>query len=319
MRPAFRIVPFVLAFSAAVPAARPAAAVLWFEPEHETGRLRGVEGAVDDFFAADNQNDIDRLALCFEEEGVWLPPTGEVVTGRRAISAWYRGPAREVDPRALGGRRRSPRRQDVRRRLRGGPRIARSGVRRRGRRCRRPLRHDPVPGPPERLEGHAPSLAARSVRELTAIQRPERRSGGPESEFPRPGRPAGEGTDPGATGSTSRIRRGIRRASPPCSPLGTLASGLFPEPGVRAKEEIDMRRGSTQHSSCPAPARQRRCGPRPGPHERDAQRPRDERGTGPARRHGDDHVARLQGARVGLDVDERRLTSFAGLPPATTP
>ena len=90
VRPVFRIVPFVLAFSATIPAAGTAKAVLWFEPEHETGRLRGVEGAVDDFFAADNQNDIDRLELLFEEEGVWLPPTGEVVTGRRAIAAWYR-------------------------------------------------------------------------------------------------------------------------------------------------------------------------------------------------------------------------------------
>ena len=45
---------------------------------------------MDEFFSADNQNDIERLAACFEEDGVWLPPTGEVVTGRHAISAWYR-------------------------------------------------------------------------------------------------------------------------------------------------------------------------------------------------------------------------------------
>ncbi|MCM3875692.1 MAG: nuclear transport factor 2 family protein [Thermoanaerobaculia bacterium] len=90
MKPAFRILPFVLAFSAAVPFAGPADGVLWFEALHESGGARGVQGAVDEFFSADNQSDTDRLAACFEENGVWLPPTGEVVTGRRAISAWYR-------------------------------------------------------------------------------------------------------------------------------------------------------------------------------------------------------------------------------------
>jgi uncharacterized protein (TIGR02246 family) len=90
VKPAFRVLSFALAFSAAVPVAGPADGVLWFEAGHESGGARGVQGAVHEFFHADNQNDIDRLAACFEEDGVWLPPTGEVVTGRRAISAWYR-------------------------------------------------------------------------------------------------------------------------------------------------------------------------------------------------------------------------------------
>jgi len=90
MKPAFRILPLVLALSAAVPIAAPADGVLWFEAGHESGGARGVQGAVDELFSADNQNDIDRLAACFEEDGVWQPPTGEVVTGRHAISAWYR-------------------------------------------------------------------------------------------------------------------------------------------------------------------------------------------------------------------------------------
>ena len=90
VKPVFRTLPFVLAFAAAVPVAGPAEGVLWFEAGHESGGARGVQGAVEEFFSADNQNDIDRLASCFEEDGVWLPPTGEVVTGRRAISAWYR-------------------------------------------------------------------------------------------------------------------------------------------------------------------------------------------------------------------------------------
>lgn len=82
--------PFVLAFAAAVLLTGRADAVLWFETPHEGGAARGVQGAVDELFSADNQNDIDRLATLFDEDGVWLPPTGEVVTGRRAISAWYR-------------------------------------------------------------------------------------------------------------------------------------------------------------------------------------------------------------------------------------
>jgi uncharacterized protein (TIGR02246 family) len=49
-----------------------------------------VQGAVEELFSADNRNDIDRLAECFAEDAVWLPPTGEVVSGRTAISAWYR-------------------------------------------------------------------------------------------------------------------------------------------------------------------------------------------------------------------------------------
>jgi uncharacterized protein (TIGR02246 family) len=89
VKPVFRILPFALVFAAAS-VARPADGVLWFESAHESGGARGVQGAVDEFFSADNRNDIDRLAACFEEDGVWVPPTGEVVTGRRAISAWYR-------------------------------------------------------------------------------------------------------------------------------------------------------------------------------------------------------------------------------------
>src|SRR5664279_1008812 len=86
----FRAVSFVLAFSAAGPLAGPAEGVLWFEAGHESGGARGVQGAVDELFSADNGNDIDRLAGLFEEDGVWLPPTGEVVAGRHAFSAWYR-------------------------------------------------------------------------------------------------------------------------------------------------------------------------------------------------------------------------------------
>jgi uncharacterized protein (TIGR02246 family) len=89
MKPAFRLLPFVLAFSAVLVSGR-ADGVLWFEAVHEGGGARGVQGAVDAFFCADNQNDIDRLAACFEEDAVWVAPTGEVVTGRHAISAWYR-------------------------------------------------------------------------------------------------------------------------------------------------------------------------------------------------------------------------------------
>ena len=90
MKPALWVVSFVLTFSAAVPVAGPAEGVLWFEAGHESGGARGVQGALEELFSADNQNDIDRLAACFEEDGVWMPSTGEVVTGRQAISAWYR-------------------------------------------------------------------------------------------------------------------------------------------------------------------------------------------------------------------------------------
>ncbi len=90
MKSAFRILPFVLAAAVSVPAARPAAAVLWFEAPPEGGGARGVQGAVEEFFSADNRNDIERLASIFEEDGIWLPSTGEVVSGRQAISAWYR-------------------------------------------------------------------------------------------------------------------------------------------------------------------------------------------------------------------------------------
>ncbi|MEO8585424.1 MAG: nuclear transport factor 2 family protein [Acidobacteriota bacterium] len=90
MKSTFRVVPFIIAFAVAGPLAGRADAVLWFETPQEGGAARGVQGAVDELFSADNQNDIDRLATLFQEDGVWLPPTGEVVTGRRAISAWYR-------------------------------------------------------------------------------------------------------------------------------------------------------------------------------------------------------------------------------------
>jgi ketosteroid isomerase-like protein len=71
-------------------AAGPADGVLWFEAVHEGGGAHGIQGAVDAFFSADNQNDIDRLSACLDEDAVWMPSTGEVVKGRRAISAWYR-------------------------------------------------------------------------------------------------------------------------------------------------------------------------------------------------------------------------------------
>lgn len=87
MKPTCRALSFALAFSAV---AGPAEGVLWFESGPENGGARGVQGAVDELFSADNRNDIERLAACFEEDGVWMPPTGEVVTGRKAISAWYR-------------------------------------------------------------------------------------------------------------------------------------------------------------------------------------------------------------------------------------
>lgn len=90
MRPVVRILPFVLALIAAVPFAGRVRGVLWFESGNESGAARGVQGAVDEVFSADNQNDIVRLAACFEEDAVWLPPTGEVVSGRTAITAWYR-------------------------------------------------------------------------------------------------------------------------------------------------------------------------------------------------------------------------------------
>lgn len=90
MRAPFRLLRFFLAASAVVLASGRADGVLWFEAGHETGGARGVQGAVEEFFAADNRNDIERLTAFFEEDGVWLPATGEVVTGRRAISAWYR-------------------------------------------------------------------------------------------------------------------------------------------------------------------------------------------------------------------------------------
>lgn len=90
MRPVVRTLPFVLALVASVPVAGRARGVLWFEPGNEGGAARGVQGAVDEIFSADNQNDIVRLAACFKEDAVWLPPTGEVVSGRTAITAWYR-------------------------------------------------------------------------------------------------------------------------------------------------------------------------------------------------------------------------------------
>jgi uncharacterized protein (TIGR02246 family) len=90
VKPVARTLLLVLVFVASLPVAGPADGVLWFEPVHETGAARGVQGAVDELFSADNQNDIDRLASCFDEDGVWVPPTGEIVAGRRAISAWYR-------------------------------------------------------------------------------------------------------------------------------------------------------------------------------------------------------------------------------------
>ena len=90
MKPVVRIVPFVLALVALIPFAGQARGVLWFESTGESGAARGVQGAVDEVFSADNQNDIDRLAGFFEEDAVWLPPTGEVVSGRTAIKAWYR-------------------------------------------------------------------------------------------------------------------------------------------------------------------------------------------------------------------------------------
>ncbi|MFI5197701.1 MAG: YybH family protein [Thermoanaerobaculia bacterium] len=89
MKLAFRVLPFVLTFFAVFVSGR-ADGVLWFEAVHEGGGAQGVPGAVDAFFRADNQNEIDRLAACLDEEAVWMPPTGEVVKGRRAISAWYR-------------------------------------------------------------------------------------------------------------------------------------------------------------------------------------------------------------------------------------
>lgn len=90
MKPVVRALAFVLAIVAAVPFAGRARGVLWFEAGSESGAARGVQGALEELFSADNQNDIDRLAACFSEDAVWLPPTGEVVSGRTAISAWYR-------------------------------------------------------------------------------------------------------------------------------------------------------------------------------------------------------------------------------------
>lgn len=86
MKPVGRVLGLVLA----VALAGPARGVLWFESGLESGAARGVQGAVEELFSADNHNDIVRLAAVFDEDAVWLPPTGEVVTGRRAISAWYR-------------------------------------------------------------------------------------------------------------------------------------------------------------------------------------------------------------------------------------
>jgi uncharacterized protein (TIGR02246 family) len=90
VRPVVRAFTFVLALVAAVSFAGRARGVLWFEAGNESGAARGVQGFVDEVFSADNQNDIVRLAACFEEDAVWLPPTGEVVSGRTAITAWYR-------------------------------------------------------------------------------------------------------------------------------------------------------------------------------------------------------------------------------------
>lgn len=90
MKPVIRAFTFILAAFAALGFASRAPGVLWFESGGESGAARGVQGAVDEVFSADNQNDIDRLAACFEEDAVWLPPTGEVVSGRTAITAWYR-------------------------------------------------------------------------------------------------------------------------------------------------------------------------------------------------------------------------------------
>ncbi len=90
MKPVVRILPFVLALVAVVSFAGRARGVLWFESAAESGAARGVQGAVEEVFSADNHNDIVRLAACFEEDAVWLPPTGEVVSGRTAITAWYR-------------------------------------------------------------------------------------------------------------------------------------------------------------------------------------------------------------------------------------
>ena len=90
MKPVARALAFAAIFAAAVLPAVPARAVLWFESGGDGGASRGVQGAVEELFSADNRNDIERLATCFDEDAVWLPPTGEVVTGRRAILAWYR-------------------------------------------------------------------------------------------------------------------------------------------------------------------------------------------------------------------------------------
>lgn len=90
MKPAVRGFTFALAAFAALGLAGRALGVLWFETSGESGAARGVQGAVEELFLADNRNDIDRLAACFEEDAVWMPPTGEVVSGRSAISAWYR-------------------------------------------------------------------------------------------------------------------------------------------------------------------------------------------------------------------------------------
>jgi uncharacterized protein (TIGR02246 family) len=90
VKPAVRIPPYAAVLFAGLSIAGAANGVLWFDAPAESGGARGVQGAVEELFSADNLNDIDRLASCFEEDGVWLPPTGEVVTGRRAISAWYR-------------------------------------------------------------------------------------------------------------------------------------------------------------------------------------------------------------------------------------
>ena len=69
MKPALWVVSFVLTFSAAVPVAGPAEGVLWFEAGHESGGARGVQGAVEELFSADNQNDIDRLAALIKSKG----------------------------------------------------------------------------------------------------------------------------------------------------------------------------------------------------------------------------------------------------------
>jgi uncharacterized protein (TIGR02246 family) len=90
MKPVARTLAFALAIAAVASFSPRALAVLWFETGSDSGSALGVQGAVAELFSAANRNDIDRLSAIFEEDAVALAPSGEIVSGRAAISAWYR-------------------------------------------------------------------------------------------------------------------------------------------------------------------------------------------------------------------------------------